>query len=187
MKRYRRLFILFTIVLTMALFNPLALAHPGRTDSKGGHYNRATGEYHYHNGGSTSSGSSYTKPTYIPPPPPPPQPINVYVNGNELYLDQDPVVSGGRVLVPLRPIMEALGANVNWDSISETVNATRQSTTLKLQVGKQFAYCNGAQVNLDEPSKIIGGRVFVPLRFISETFGASVGWDNNSRMVTVNY
>lgn len=27
-----------------------ASAHPGRTDSNGGHYNRSTGEYHYHHG-----------------------------------------------------------------------------------------------------------------------------------------
>lgn len=27
-----------------------AYAHPGRTDGKGGHYNRSTGEYHYHHG-----------------------------------------------------------------------------------------------------------------------------------------
>ena len=25
-------------------------AHPGRTDSNGGHYDRSTGEYHYHHG-----------------------------------------------------------------------------------------------------------------------------------------
>jgi hypothetical protein len=25
-------------------------AHPGRTDSRGGHYDRSTGEYHYHHG-----------------------------------------------------------------------------------------------------------------------------------------
>lgn len=35
----------------------ISYAHPGRLDSNGGHYNRATGEYHYHNG-SHSSGSS---------------------------------------------------------------------------------------------------------------------------------
>ena len=28
----------------------VAFAHPGRTDSSGGHYNRETGEYHYHHG-----------------------------------------------------------------------------------------------------------------------------------------
>ena len=25
-------------------------AHPGRTDAEGGHYDRSTGEYHYHHG-----------------------------------------------------------------------------------------------------------------------------------------
>lgn len=41
--------------LLIALFAPLlcctvALAHPGDTDAAGGHYDRSTGEYHYHHG-----------------------------------------------------------------------------------------------------------------------------------------
>lgn len=28
----------------------IILAHPGRTDADGGHYDRSTGEYHYHHG-----------------------------------------------------------------------------------------------------------------------------------------
>lgn len=46
----RRLFfslILISILLVMPIH---ALAHPGRTDSSGGHRNRSTGEYHYHHG-----------------------------------------------------------------------------------------------------------------------------------------
>jgi len=34
------------------LLPSLGLSHPGRTDSNGGHTNRKTGDYHYHNGGS---------------------------------------------------------------------------------------------------------------------------------------
>ena len=41
--------LLFCIVLVLTL--PItALAHPGRTDSSGGHTDRSTGEYHYHHG-----------------------------------------------------------------------------------------------------------------------------------------
>ncbi|MFD0590535.1 YHYH domain-containing protein [Paenibacillus sp. GCM10027627] len=57
-----------TLIFSMLflLFSGLASAHPGRTDSSGGHYCRtncakwglADGEYHTHNGGSTSSSSS---------------------------------------------------------------------------------------------------------------------------------
>lgn len=44
-------------ILTIALISVIifsicfsAFAHSGRTDSNGGHYNRSTGEYHYHHG-----------------------------------------------------------------------------------------------------------------------------------------
>ncbi len=50
-----------------------AIAHPGRTDSNGGHNDRKNGGYHYHNSGrstsssssssSTSSGSTYQLPS----------------------------------------------------------------------------------------------------------------------------
>ncbi|QDU80708.1 hypothetical protein Pla110_24400 [Polystyrenella longa] len=35
----------------------ISLAHPGRTDSNGGHNDRKNGGYHYHSGGSSSNGS----------------------------------------------------------------------------------------------------------------------------------
>lgn len=37
-------------VLAFCLLAGSAYAHPGGTDSSGGHYNRSTGEYHYHHG-----------------------------------------------------------------------------------------------------------------------------------------
>ena len=48
MKKIIPLFIIF-----ISLFSITSYAHSGRTDSNGGHYNRSTGEYHYHNGGYT--------------------------------------------------------------------------------------------------------------------------------------
>ena len=46
----KKIIAIFLLAL-MITFIPLGVkAHPGRTDSKGGHYNRSTGEYHYHHG-----------------------------------------------------------------------------------------------------------------------------------------
>lgn len=39
------------LIATVLSSPPMLCAHPGRTDGSGGHYNRKTGEYHYHNGG----------------------------------------------------------------------------------------------------------------------------------------
>ena len=42
----KKLTVLF-LVFTLALATP-AFAHPGRTDSNGGHWDRSTGTYHRH-------------------------------------------------------------------------------------------------------------------------------------------
>ncbi len=42
--------ILFTILIISLLIPTTVLAHSGKTDSNGGHYDRSTGDYHYHHG-----------------------------------------------------------------------------------------------------------------------------------------
>lgn len=49
-------------ILSLLLFLSITVsisAHPGSLDANGGHYNRKTGEYHYHEGLNTESDSSY--------------------------------------------------------------------------------------------------------------------------------
>lgn len=46
----RRILSLCITLLSVFLLSTVAFAHSGRTDSDGGHYNRSTGEYHYHHG-----------------------------------------------------------------------------------------------------------------------------------------
>ncbi len=60
--------ILALVVILLIVFPLLVLAHSGRTDSNGGHYNRKTGEYHYHNGGpayNSSSSSNSSQPADV--------------------------------------------------------------------------------------------------------------------------
>ena len=53
MSKFRKLFkCISLLVLTFFVMSSIAAdAHSGRTDRYGGHYNRKTGEYHYHNRG----------------------------------------------------------------------------------------------------------------------------------------
>lgn len=43
--------------------------------------------------------------------------VTVTVNGDAIYFDVEPFIENGRVLVPARAIMEALGAEVSWDNM----------------------------------------------------------------------
>ncbi|MBQ7544315.1 MAG: thermonuclease family protein [Synergistaceae bacterium] len=40
----------FLAVMLVLVFASLAFAHPGKLDKNGGHYDKETGEYHYHKG-----------------------------------------------------------------------------------------------------------------------------------------
>lgn len=45
----RKRLLAFLLALLL-LLSPTVLAHSGKTDANGGHYDRSTGEYHYHHG-----------------------------------------------------------------------------------------------------------------------------------------
>ena len=109
----------------------------------------------------------------------------VFYNGNQLNFDVPPTIEQGRTLVPLRAIFEALGANVDWDSYTNTAIATKSSTTVRVQIGKNIAIKNNQQILLDVASVIRNGRTLVPLRFVSEAFGADVKWDAQTESIWI--
>ncbi len=61
------------------------------------------------------------------------------------------------------------------------------SIVLKLKIDLNIAYINGRKVNLDTPPFIDSksNRTLVPVRFISEAFGAKVEWDPKERKVSI--
>lgn len=59
MKNHSKQIISICAAMLISISTPLSvLAHPGRLDANGGHWNRSTGTYHYHNGSNSGSSSS---------------------------------------------------------------------------------------------------------------------------------
>lgn len=111
--------------------------------------------------------------------------IKVLLNGATLTFDQPPVNIDGRVLAPLRGIFEAMGADIVWDPISMTVTAAKGNRIIVLAIGSKTAYVDGKPVSLDVPGRIINGRTLVPVRFISESLDADVGWVRETKTVVI--
>lgn len=111
--------------------------------------------------------------------------IGVFIGGKQQTYKQPPVNRKGNVLVPLRGIFESLGATVKWKSSTQTITATRGSTTIVLTIGSSTAYVNGVAVKLNAAAQLVNGSTMVPIRFISEALGAEVKWEGTSRTVIV--
>jgi hypothetical protein len=114
------------------------------------------------------------------------------INGARRTLDSPPVIKNGRTLVPIRVIIEALGGTVAWDATTKKATVTLGKKTIVLWIGKSTATVNGVSTLIDSTNakvvpEIINGRTMLPLRFVAENLGATVGWDQNTQTITITY
>src|SRR6516165_9493523 len=110
--------------------------------------------------------------------------VQIIVNGQQVSFDQPPIERSGRVFVPLRGVFERLGASVVYDD--GKINASGNGRDIALSIGSTQAFVNGDLRTLDVAPFIVGARTLVPLRFISESLGAVVSYDDASRSVTIS-
>ncbi len=111
------------------------------------------------------------------------------ISGKEVPMDAAPYLKKGSTLVPLRFIGEAFGAKIDWQPKvgKGTINITLCTNNIMIEIGNSTALVNGAKVTLTVPPEITTGRTFVPLRFISEAFGAEVQWIAETQTIKISY
>jgi hypothetical protein len=115
------------------------------------------------------------------------QTISVRVNGEPMaFLGTGPQKVEGRVLVPLRGVMEKLGAYVGYQASTKTVTATKSGTDVTLRLGERSAIVNNRAVALDVPAQEFHGSTMVPLRFLGEALGAEVHWNAATSTVDIS-
>jgi len=115
----------------------------------------------------------------------------VVLNNRPLVFDVDPFIMEDRVMVPMRTIFEALGAEVEWNPESRSVTARSGGETVFLSIDSRTAFRYSSSetgtvpVDLDPPPIILGDRTIVPLRFVSESLKAAVRWDGSTGTVYI--
>ncbi|NLX01628.1 MAG: copper amine oxidase N-terminal domain-containing protein [Syntrophomonadaceae bacterium] len=111
--------------------------------------------------------------------------IQVKINGEELKTDISPAIVDGRVIVPMRAIFEALGADLVWDPDMGMVSAVKGETKVTIKINSRQAWVNMNEVIIDVAPQVVDMRTMVPLRFISESLGEKVEWDAANRIVYI--
>jgi Copper amine oxidase N-terminal domain len=109
----------------------------------------------------------------------------IIIDGSKLPSDVPAIVSGDRVLVPLRGVFEDLGAQVSFDEASGVATASLGASTVKITLGSKIARVNDQPRTMDVAAREIAGRVMVPLRFVSQALGVSVDYDEQSNSVVI--
>ncbi len=112
----------------------------------------------------------------------------VLVNNRTLKTEFSPYIKQGRTFVPIREITENLGADVKWNNKDKSIKISLNGDVIDMKINSPNVRVNGKKISLDNaqapqlalyssPRKET--KTMVPLRFISETFGYDVDWNND--------
>ncbi len=118
--------------------------------------------------------------------------INVQYNGsNIVFKDASPKIINGRTMVPFRQILETMGAEVTYEQSSHTVLAKAKDKEFSFAIG-------GKDINISKNGKTVVkkmdvapildqnlNRTYVPVRFMAESMGYSVGWDDVNKTAVI--
>ena len=96
-------------------------------------------------------------------------------NNDVVKIDTAPVIHDGRTYVPLRALSNIFDADCQYNSDTKEITITRGDTAIAMTVGKDTFTVNGETKTMDAPAFLNkDGRTMVPVRFISNAFGAVI-------------
>jgi photosystem II stability/assembly factor-like uncharacterized protein len=122
----------------------------------------------------------------------------MYINGVEQEIDPGrgttPIIISkwGRTIVPIRALVESLGGTIDWDGNTRKVTINFKGTLIELWIDNPKAKVNGTENwidpnNHDVRPTIINSRTMLPLRFVAESMGCKVDWDQETSKITITY
>ncbi|MDB4897731.1 MAG: hypothetical protein JWN15_3993 [Firmicutes bacterium] len=106
-------------------------------------------------------------------------PTAVTVNGLAVTFDQQPMVSDGKLMVPLRFVVEAAGGTTRWDQTTQTVSVDLADRVATFTLGNQSAglnrkgvfYIQQNFVKMSAAPTMVNGRMLVPADTLSSILG----------------
>jgi hypothetical protein len=111
--------------------------------------------------------------------------VSATKNGVPITLDVPAALMDGFTMVPVRFVSDGLGATVDFNTIQNTVNLVFGTRTIVLWPGSSIAKVDNTPVTLAKAPVIVDGRTLVPIRFVSESFGAKVDFISNTQPITI--
>lgn len=111
--------------------------------------------------------------------------IRIKINERTVATDSAPYIIKNHTMVPVRAVSEALGCEVEWRAEERIVTIQKEEKTINLTIDKNHAEVGGESVELEPSAQIKYNRTYVPLRFVAETLGAEVSWEEAEQTVMI--
>lgn len=111
--------------------------------------------------------------------------VNIIINGS--YANENlSETKNYRTYVPLRFLAEELGFEVSYNDETKEINISKDDQELVLNLDSDLSKLNNKDLKLEEKPYLKDGRTMVPLRFLGESLGLDIKWNEKSQVVLVN-
>ncbi len=110
--------------------------------------------------------------------------ISVTVNDKPVPVENVHMYNDRTLILP-EEVMGSLGASFWYFDTKKCMTVHYGDFSIEFFDNSSTARVNDKDVEMDTAAKIIDGNFFVPLRFICETIGASVSWDEATNAISV--
>ncbi|NPV93461.1 MAG: copper amine oxidase N-terminal domain-containing protein [Firmicutes bacterium] len=105
------------------------------------------------------------------------------LDGQNRSMDVAPFIKNQRTYIPVRSMAEALGAKVEWDARTRTVNLRKGDRQVQFWMGSNMMSVNGVHSRMDVRPEMVHNRVVLPFRWVAQAFDTDVSWDNEKKTV----
>jgi len=100
--------------------------------------------------------------------------------------DMPPIILQDRTFVPVRHVLEAMGAVVDFHEAEQRIMIAYGDSLIVMHIGQSNFNVNGDMRQMDVAPQIVNSRTLVPVSFIASAMGFSVEWDNATATVSLN-
>ena len=124
----------------------------------------------------------------------------VFLNEESLEILVKPVIVKDRMLLPLRPIVESMGADIYWHEPEQSIIIVKNEIKLFLTIGEnkmsklviedfsdiiEIVFTGEyTEVHLDAVPIIVDGQTYLPVRAVCEALGATVLFKDSTLLIT---
>lgn len=112
-----------------------------------------------------------------------PMDVTIVINDKAMDREPPPLNVAGQVMLPLRSVFNALGAEVRYEN--KIITARRGKKEVVMSPNVREALIDGQEVSMNVPPMVFGGSTYVPLKFVANALGDSVAYDSGSNTIRV--
>ena len=114
--------------------------------------------------------------------------VNITVDGSPFTAEIPPFIEDGVTYLSVRSVGDMISAEeVIWNADEKSVVLKQGGVELKLVVGSEVAYIDGEALHTGAVPVIREDRSYLPVRFVAETLGAIVNWDDGTKTVRISF